>query len=34
MGSVIVALVWMGVFPGLRKLESVAGPAAKEELTA
>jgi hypothetical protein len=29
-GSVVVALIWMGLFPGLRKLQSVATSAASE----
>lgn len=29
-GSIVIALIWMGLFPGLRRLESVAGPAADE----
>jgi hypothetical protein len=29
-GSVVVALIWMGLFPGLRKLESVATSATEE----
>jgi MFS family permease len=31
-GSILVALVWMGLFPGLRRLESVAGSATNEEM--
>lgn len=31
-GSIVVALIWMGWFPGLRKLESIAGPAADKEV--
>jgi MFS family permease len=31
-GSILVALIWMGLFPGLRRLESVAGSAADEEV--
>lgn len=31
-GSIVVALIWMGLFPGLRRLESVAGPAADESV--
>jgi MFS family permease len=31
-GSILVALIWMGLFPGLRRLESVAGPAAGEKV--
>jgi MFS family permease len=31
-GSVLVALIWMALFPGLRRLESVAGSAADEKL--
>jgi MFS family permease len=31
-GSILVALAWMGLFPGLRRLESVAGSAANEEM--
>ena len=30
-GSILIALVWMGLFPGLRKLESVAESAASRE---
>jgi len=29
-GSIVVALIWMGLFPGLRKLESVAGSSQKQ----
>ena len=29
-GSIVIALLWMGIFPGLRRLESVAGPAREE----
>jgi MFS family permease len=31
-GSILVALIWMGLFPGLRRLESVAGSAADEKV--
>lgn len=30
-GSVLTALIWMGLFPGLRQLENVAGLAADEK---
>jgi MFS family permease len=33
-GSIVIALVWMGLFPDLRKLESLAGPAAEEKVVA
>jgi hypothetical protein len=26
-GSIVIALIWMGLFPRLRKLESVSAPA-------
>jgi hypothetical protein len=29
-GSVVIALIWMGLFPGLRKLQSVATSATGE----
>ncbi len=31
-GSILIALIWMGLFPGLRKLESVAGAAVAEKV--
>jgi MFS family permease len=31
-GSIVIALIWMGLFPGLRRLESVVGPAADEKV--
>jgi MFS family permease len=31
-GSILVALIWMGLFPGLRRLESVAGSVADEKM--
>jgi len=31
-GSILIALIWMVVFPHLRKLESLAGSAADEKL--
>jgi MFS family permease len=30
-GSILIALIWIGLFPGLRKLESIAGPEADRE---
>ena len=33
-GSIVIALIWMGLFPGLRDLESVAGEAKEKELKA
>lgn len=30
-GSIVIALIWMGLFPGLRQLESVAGPAVEKK---
>ena len=32
-GSIVIALIWMVVFPDLRKLESLAGSAADEEIS-
>jgi MFS family permease len=31
-GSIVIALIWMAAFPGLRKLESLAGSAADEKV--
>jgi MFS family permease len=31
-GSIVIALIWMGLFPGLRQLESVAGPAEEKKV--
>ncbi len=31
-GSIVIALIWMGLFPGLRQLESVAGPAVEKQM--
>jgi hypothetical protein len=31
-GSIVIALIWMGLFPGLRRLESVAGSAAAADV--
>jgi MFS family permease len=31
-GSIVIALIWMVVFPDLRKLESLSGSAADEEI--
>ena len=31
-GSIMIALIWMGLFPGLRELESVAGPAEEKKV--
>ena len=31
-GSILIALIWMGLFPGLRRLESVAGSTTGEEV--
>ena len=31
-GSIAVALIWMGLFPGLRRLESIAGSTADESV--
>lgn len=31
-GSVLVALIWIGLFPGLRRLESVAGSMVEEKV--
>src|SRR5271156_1587233 len=33
-GSIVIALIWMGLFPGLRQLESVAGPAEEKKVPA
>jgi MFS family permease len=33
-GSIVIALIWMGLFPGLRQLESVAGPAEEKRVLA
>jgi predicted MFS family arabinose efflux permease len=33
-GSIVIALLWMVLFPDLRKLESIAGPAAGEKVEA
>jgi MFS family permease len=33
-GSILIALVWMGLFPDLRKLERLAGPAPEEKTAA
>jgi MFS family permease len=30
-GSILVALAWMGLFPGLRRLQSLAGPSAGDK---
>jgi MFS family permease len=32
-GSIVIALIWMGLFPGLRQLESVAGPAEEKKVS-
>jgi MFS family permease len=31
-GSILIALIWMALFPDLRKLESLAGPAADQKI--
>jgi len=31
-GSIVIALIWMILFPHLRKLESIAGPAAGDKV--
>ena len=31
-GSIVIALIWMFLFPDLRKLESIAGPAAGDKV--
>jgi hypothetical protein len=31
-GSIVIALIWMGLFPDLRKLESIAGPATGDKV--
>jgi hypothetical protein len=31
-GSILIAMLWMVLFPDLRKLESIAGPAADEKV--
>jgi len=31
-GSIVVAMIWIVMFPGLRRLESIAGPAASEKV--
>jgi MFS family permease len=31
-GSIVIALIWMGLFPDLRKLESIAGPAVDQNV--
>jgi MFS family permease len=31
-GSIVIALIWMALFPDLRKLESIAGPAAGDKV--
>jgi MFS family permease len=33
-GSILIALIWMGLFPDLRKLERLAGTAADEKIVA
>jgi hypothetical protein len=30
MGSILIALLWMGLFPGLRQLKNIAGLPAAE----
>ncbi len=31
-GSIVIAMIWLGLFPGLRKLESLAGSSAAKNL--
>jgi MFS family permease len=33
-GSILIALIWMGLFPDLRKLESLAGTASSDKIVA
>jgi MFS family permease len=33
-GSILIALIWMGLFPGLRQLESIAGPVEEKKVLA